>query len=161
MSEMLREISANGRKFNIAKMSAFDAIHFKLRIMEIIARHGINASGSMMEAAGRVFTLLNREDHDEILFTLLRTSQVQCLDNEMMLEDWGALNATFGADSIADVYLVALECVKFSVAPVAEGLKKNIGLDVSMDIQSSVRGLLGSWLKTLTPPSEPKSQSGE
>ncbi|WP_223271335.1 phage tail assembly chaperone [Buttiauxella sp. B2] len=157
----MKEITINGRKFNIVKMSAFDAIHFKLRIMELIAKHGINVSGSMMEAAGRAFTLLNREDHDEIIFRLLTTSRVQCMDNEMPLEDWGSLDATFGADNIADVYLVALECVKFSVAPVAEGLKKNIGLDISINIQSSARTLLSAWLKTLTPVSEQKSPSGE
>ncbi|TNV17881.1 hypothetical protein FH968_17640 [Buttiauxella sp. B2] len=161
MSELMKEITINGRKFNIVKMSAFDAIHFKLRIMELIAKHGINVSGSMMEAAGRAFTLLNREDHDEIIFRLLTTSRVQCMDNEMPLEDWGSLDATFGADNIADVYLVALECVKFSVAPVAEGLKKNIGLDISINIQSSARTLLSAWLKTLTPVSEQKSPSGE
>lgn len=161
MSELFKKVKFNGREFSIVKMSAFDAIHFKLRIMELIAKHGINVSGSLMEAAGRAFTLLNREDHDEILFTLLKTSQVQCLDNQMILEDWGALDSTFGADGIADVYLVALECIKFSVAPVAEGLKKNIGLDMTIDLQSSARQLLGAWLKTLTPPSEPKSPSGE
>lgn len=161
MSDLIKEISVNKRKFTIVKMSAFDAIHFKLRIMELIAKHGINVSGSMMEAAGRAFTLLNREDHDEILFQLLKKSRVQCMENEMLLEDWGALDATFGADNIADVYLVALECVKFSIAPVAEGLKKNIGLDMNLNLQSSVKGLLNAWLKTLTPPSEQKLPSGE
>jgi len=161
MSELIKEVPIKGRKFTIVKMSAFDAIHFKLRIMELIAKHGINVSGSLMEAAGRAFTLLNREDHDEILFELLQKSRVQCMDNEMLLEDWGALDATFGADNIADVYLIALECVKFSIAPVAEGLKKNIGLDMSLNLQGSMRGLLNAWLKTLTPPSEQKSPSGE
>ncbi|HEY2452883.1 MAG TPA: hypothetical protein VGI71_09720 [Scandinavium sp.] len=160
---VFKEVSIGERKFTIVKMSAFDAIHFKLRIMELIAKHGINTSGSMMEAAGRAFTLLNREDHDEMLLTLLQQSRVQCMTNEMMLDDWGALDATFGVDSIADVYLVALECVKFSIAPVAEGLKKNIGLDISLNqsLQSAVRGLLSDLLKGLTPPSEQKSQSGE
>ena len=114
-----------------------------------------------MEAAGRAFTLLNREDHDEIIFQLLKTSRVQCVDNGTMLEDWGALDVTFGANDIADVYLVAMECVKFSIAPVAEGLKKNIGLDVSLNVQSSVKALLNGFLNTLTPQSEQKSPSGE
>lgn len=161
MTELIKEVSINKRKFNIVKMSAFDAVHFQLRIMELIAKHGINISGSLMEAAGRAFTLLNREDHDEIIFQLLKTSRVQCVDNGTMLEDWGALDVTFGANDIADVYLVAMECVKFSIAPVAEGLKKNIGLDVSLNVQSSVKALLNGFLNTLTPQSEQKSPSGE
>jgi hypothetical protein len=161
MSELIKEIQVNGRKFSIVKMSAFDAIHFKLRIMELIAKHGISVSGSLTEAAGRAFSLLNRDDHDEVLFQLLQKSRVQCLDNEMLLDDWGALNATFDADSIADVYVLALECVKFSIAPVAEALKKNIGLDVSLNLRESAQALLSGWLKTLTPPSRPNSPSGE
>jgi hypothetical protein len=162
-AEMFKEVTIGGRKFNIVKMSAFDAIHFQLRIMELITKHGVNESGSMMEAAGRAFKMLNQEDHDEMLLTLLTQSRVQCMDNEMTLDDWGALNATFGVDNIADVYLIALECVKFSIAPVAEGLKKNIGLDISLNqsLQGAVRGLLSDMLKSLTPQSEQKSPSGE
>lgn len=159
MNNLLKEIEVKSKKYSIVKMSAFDALHFKLRIMELIAKHNINTSGSLTEAAGKAFTLLNREDHDEIIFELLKKSRVQCLDNEMMLEDWGAVNATFTVDDIADLYLVCMECVKFSIAPVAEGLKKNIGLDISL--KGSIPQLLSGLLKNLIQPSAPNSRSGE
>ncbi|MNV65835.1 hypothetical protein D3C71_1585570 [compost metagenome] len=118
-------------------------------------------SGSLIEAAGRLFTVLNRDDHDEILFSLLEKSRAQCVDNSMYINSWGEVNATFSVDTVADVYLVALECVKFSIAPVAEGLKKNIGLDVGMNLQGNMQGLLKGFLTNLIQPSAPVSHSGE
>lgn len=161
MEELTKEVQAGDKKFSIVKMDPFSAVHFQLRIMELLAKHEVNVSTSLLEAAGRLFTLLNREDHDEILFTLLKQSRVQCVDNGMLLDEWGAINATFGVNNIADLYLVALECVKFSITPVVEGLKKNTGLDVTGNLPGSIRELLTGWLKNLTQPSAQPSQSGE
>lgn len=161
MSDLIKKFTVGDKQFSIVKMDPFSAIHFQLRIMELLAKHEVNVSGSLMEAAGRLFTLLNRDDHDEILFSLLNTSRAQCLDNGMFLNEWGNINATFNVNNIADVYLVAAECVKLSITPVAEGLKKNTGLDVAADMKGNIVALLNGWLKTLTRQSAPPSQSGE
>lgn len=161
MTELTKTFPVGDKKFSIIKMDPFSAIHFQLRIMEILAKHEVNVSGSLLEAAGRLFTVLNREDHDEILFELLTKSRAQCIDNGMFISSYGELNATFSVDNVADVYMVALECVKFSIAPVAEGLKKNIGLDVGVNLQGNIQGLLKGFLSNLTKPSGIASHSGE
>lgn len=124
MEALTKDFKIGDKTFSVVKMDPFSAIHFQLRIMELLAKHQVNVSTSIMEAAGRLFTVLNREDHDEILFSLLEKSRAQCTDNGMYLNGWGEINATFTVSDTADVYMVALECVKFSIVPVLEGLKK-------------------------------------
>ncbi|MFV8036526.1 hypothetical protein ACNQ04_15815 [Enterobacter cloacae complex sp.6730764] len=105
-------------------MSAFDAIHFNLRVAEILAKHGISQVESILSMSSKIFGVLNREDHDELLFTLLAKSRAQLVDNGEFLDSWDAVNTNFTATNIADVYLVALECLKLSILPVTAGLKK-------------------------------------
>lgn len=159
--EIQRSIPINGKNYSIVRMNAFDAIHFKLKVATLLTKHGINTSTSLMGAAGRVFELLNEEDHDEILFRLLNASQARCLDNETQLCDWAALNSTFTPSTIADVYKLAFECIKFSIIPVAEGLKKNIGVDLSLNLQTSMQQLFKGLLTSLTPQYQQNSSSGE
>lgn len=104
---------------------------------------------------------LSREDHDELLFTLLSKSRAQLVDNGEFLDSWDAVNTNFTAANIADVYLVALECLKLSILPVTAGLKKNIGLDTAATMQGAMRQLFNALLKTLTEPSVQNSSSGE
>ncbi|WP_407243767.1 hypothetical protein [Klebsiella aerogenes] len=142
-------------------MSAFDAIHFNLRVAEILAKHGISQVESILSMSSKIFGVLNREDHDELLFTLLAKSRAQLVDNGEFLDSWDAVNTNFTATNIADVYLVALECLKLSILPVTAGLKKNIGLDTAGTMQGAMRQLLSALLKTLTEPSAPNLSSGE
>ncbi|MGK4381006.1 phage tail assembly chaperone [Citrobacter youngae] len=142
-------------------MSAFDAVHFNLRVAEILAKHGINQVESILSMSSKIFGMLNREDHDELLFTLLSKSRAQLVDNGEFLDSWDAVNTNFTAANIADVYLVALECLKLSILPVTAGLKKNIGLDTAATMQGAMRQLFNALLKTLTEPSTQSSSSGE
>ncbi|EPG2853844.1 hypothetical protein [Citrobacter freundii] len=142
-------------------MSAFDAVHFNLRVAEILAKHGINQVESILSMSSKIFGMLNREDHDELLFTLLSKSRAQLVDNGEFLDSWDAVNTNFTAANIADVYLVALECLKLSILPVTAGLKKNIGLDTAATMQGAMRQLFNALLKTLTEPSAQSSSSGE
>lgn len=142
-------------------MSAFDAIHFNLRVAEILAKHGISQVESILSMSSKIFGMLNREDHDELLFTLLSKSRAQLVDNGEFLDSWDAVNTNFTAANIADVYLVALECLKLSILPVTAGLKKNIGLDTAATMQGAMRQLFNALLKTLTEPSVQNSSSGE
>ncbi|ENZ3216579.1 hypothetical protein ACGGYM_004770 [Salmonella enterica] len=142
-------------------MSAFDAIHFNLRVAEILAKHGISQVESILSMSSKIFGMLNREDHDELLFTLLSKSRAQLVDNGEFLDSWDAVNTNFTAANIADVYLVALECLKLSILPVTAGLKKNIGLDTAATMQGAMRQLFNALLKTLTEPSAQNSSSGE
>ncbi|WP_326928895.1 hypothetical protein [Citrobacter sp. RHBSTW-00881] len=142
-------------------MSAFDAVHFNLRVAEILAKHGISQVESILSMSSKIFGMLNREDHDELLFTLLSKSRAQLVDNGEFLDSWDAVNTNFTAANIADVYLVALECLKLSILPVTAGLKKNIGLDTAATMQGAMRQLFNSLLKTLTEPSAQSSSSGE
>ncbi|SUG15218.1 Uncharacterised protein [Salmonella enterica subsp. arizonae] len=103
--------------------------------------------------SSKIFGMLNREDHDELLFTLLSKSRAQLVDNGEFLDSWDAVNTNFTAANIADVYLVALECLKLSILPVTAGLKKNIGLDTAATMQGAMRQLFNALLKTLTEPS--------
>ncbi|EJM1545386.1 hypothetical protein NNW71_003139, partial [Salmonella enterica] len=141
--------------------SAFDAIHFNLRVAEILAKHGISQVESILSMSSKIFGMLNREDHDELLFTLLSKSRAQLVDNGEFLDSWDAVNTNFTAANIADVYLVALECLKLSILPVTAGLKKNIGLDTAATMQGAMRQLFNALLKTLTEPSAQNSSSGE
>lgn len=142
-------------------MSAFDAVHFNLRVAEILAKHGINQVESILSMSSKIFGMLNREDHDELLFTLLSQSRAQQVDTGAFLDSWDAVNTNFTAENIADVYLVALECLKLSILPVTAGLKKNIGLDTAATMQGAMRQLFNALLKTLTEPSSQSSSSGE
>lgn len=152
--ESIKHVEINKRKYTIARMSAFDAVHFNLRVAEVLAKHGINQVESILSMSGKIFGMLNREDHDELLFTLLEQSQVQIVDNGEYLNNWDALNTQFTAENISDVYLVALECLRMSILPVTTGLKKNIGLDTSVKMQDAARKLLNALLQTLTQKSE-------
>lgn len=156
MSEAsIKHVPINGRKYALVRMSSFDAIHFNLRVAEILAKHGINQVESIFSMSTKIFGMLNREDHDELLFTLLKQSQVQIVDEKMSyLDSWDAVNTHFTADNIADIYLVALECLRMSILPVVEGLKKNIGLDTTVTMQGAIRQLLQGLLTTLTEKSE-------
>ncbi|MCF0037309.1 hypothetical protein LZ669_20130 [Citrobacter freundii] len=142
-------------------MSAFDAVHFNLRVAEILAKHGISQVESILSMSSKIFGMLNREDHDELLFTLLSQSRAQQVDTGAFLDSWDAVNTNFTAENIADVYLVALECLKLSILPVTAGLKKNIGLDTAATMQGAMRQLFNALLKTLTEPSAQNSSSGE
>lgn len=142
-------------------MSAFDAVHFNLRVAEILAKHGISQVESILSMSSKIFGMLNREDHDELLFTLLSQSRAQQVDTGAFLDSWDAVNTNFTAENIADVYLVALECLKLSILPVTAGLKKNIGLDTAATMQGAMRQLFNALLKTLTEPSAQSSSSGE
>lgn len=142
-------------------MSAFDAVHFNLRVAEILAKHGISQVESILSMSSKIFGMLNREDHDELLFTLLSKSRAQLVDNGEFLDSWDAVNTNFTAANIADVYLVALECLKLSILPVTAGLKKNIGLDTAATMQGAMRQLFNALLKILTEPSAQNSSSGE
>ena len=142
-------------------MSAFDAVHFNLRVAEILAKHGISQVESILSMSSKIFGMLNREDHDELLFTLLSKSRAQLVDNGEFLDSWDAVNTNFTAANIADVYLVALECLKLSILPVTAGLKKNIGLDTAATMQGAMRQLFNALLKTLSEPSAQSSSSGE
>ena len=121
MDDSIKHVEINGRKFCVVRMSAFDAIHFNLRVAEILAKHGISE----------------------------------------FLDSWDAVNTNFTAANIADVYLVALECLKLSILPVTAGLKKNIGLDTAGTMQGAMRQLFSALLKTLTEPSAQNLSSGE
>lgn len=154
MNESIKHVEINGRKYVIARMSAFDAVHFNLRVAEVLAKHGINQVESILSMSTKIFGMLNRADHDELLFTLLEQSQVQIVDNGAYLNNWDAVNGQFTAENIADVYLIALECLRMSILPVTAGLKKNIGLDTSVKMQDAARKLLNALLQTLTKPSE-------
>ncbi|AWF53041.1 MULTISPECIES: phage tail assembly chaperone [Klebsiella] len=161
MDDSIKHVEINGRKFCVVRMSAFDAIHFNLRVAEILAKHGISQVESILSMSSKIFGVLNREDHDELLFTLLAKSRAQLVDNGEFLDSWDAVNTNFTATNIADVYLVALECLKLSILPVTAGLKKNIGLDTAGTMQGAMRQLLSALLKTLTEPSAPNLSSGE
>ena len=124
MDDSIKHVEINGRKFCVVRMSAFDAIHFNLRVAEILAKHGISQVESILSMSSKIFGVLNREDHDELLFTLLAKSRAQLVDNGEFLDSWDAVNTNFTATNIADVYLVALECLKLSILPVTAGLKK-------------------------------------
>lgn len=124
MDDSIKHVEINGRKFCVVRMSAFDAIHFNLRVAEILAKHGISQVESILSMSSKIFGMLNREDHDELLFTLLAKSRAQLVDNGEFLDSWDAVNTNFTATNIADVYLVALECLKLSILPVTAGLKK-------------------------------------
>lgn len=161
MDDSIKHVEINGRKFCVIRMSAFDAIHFNLRVAEILAKHGISQVESILSMSSKIFGVLNREDHDELLFTLLTKSRAQLVDNGEFLDSWDAVNTNFTATNIADVYLVALECLKLSILPVTAGLKKNIGLDTAGTMQGAMRQLFSALLKTLTEPSAPNLSSGE
>ncbi|ELO6971422.1 hypothetical protein R0T96_001243 [Salmonella enterica] len=153
MDDSIKHVEINGKKYCIIRMSAFDAIHFNLRVAEILAKHGISQVESILSMSSKIFGMLNREDHDELLFTLLSKSRAQLVDNGEFLDSWDAVNTNFTAANIADVYLVALECLKLSILPVTAGLKKNIGLDTAATMQGAMRQLFNALLKTLTEPS--------
>ncbi|EBV2051945.1 hypothetical protein EWD52_01320 [Salmonella enterica subsp. enterica serovar Braenderup] len=161
MDDSIKHFEINGKKYCIIRMSAFDAIHFNLRVAEILAKHGISQVESILSMSSKIFGMLNREDHDELLFTLLSKSRAQLVDNGEFLDSWDAVNTNFTAANIADVYLVALECLKLSILPVTAGLKKNIGLDTAATMQGAMRQLFNALLKTLTEPSVQNSSSGE
>lgn len=161
MDDSIKHVEINGRKFCVVRMSAFDAIHFNLRVAEILAKHGISQVESILSMSSKIFGVLNREDHDELLFTLLAKSRAQLVDNGEFLDSWDAVNTNFTAANIADVYLVALECLKLSILPVTAGLKKNIGLDTAGTRQGAMRQLFSALLKTLTEPSAQNLSSGE
>ncbi|ECW8605776.1 hypothetical protein F4W42_18070 [Salmonella enterica] len=161
MDDSIKHVEINGKKYCIIRMSAFDAIHFNLRVAEILAKHGISQVESILSMSSKIFGMLNREDHDELLFTLLSKSRAQLVDNGEFLDSWDAVNTNFTAANIADVYLVALECLKLSILPVTAGLKKNIGLDTAATMQGTMRQLFNALLKTLTEPSAQNSSSGE
>ena len=161
MDDSIKHVEINGRKFCVIRMSAFDAIHFNLRVAEILAKHVISQVESILSMSSKIFGVLNREDHDELLFTLLTKSRAQLVDNGEFLDSWDAVNTNFTATNIADVYLVALECLKLSILPVTAGLKKNIGLDTAGTMQGAMRQLFSALLKTLTEPSAQNSSSGE
>lgn len=161
MDDSIKHVEINGNKYCIIRMSAFDAIHFNLRVAEILAKHGISQVESILSMSSKIFGMLNREDHDELLFTLLSKSRAQLVDNGEFLDSWDAVNTNFTAANIADVYLVALECLKLSILPVTAGLKKNIGLDTAATMQGAMRQLFNALLKTLTEPSVQNSSSGE
>ncbi|EHI7574948.1 hypothetical protein J9T05_003606 [Salmonella enterica] len=161
MDDSIKHVEINGKKYCIIRMSAFDAIHFNLRVAEILAKHGISQVESILSMSSKIFGMLNREDHDELLFTLLSESRAQLVDNGEFLDSWDAVNTNFTAANIADVYLVALECLKLSILPVIAGLKKNIGLDTAATMQGAMRQLFNALLKTLTEPSVQNSSSGE
>ncbi|HGF8465318.1 TPA: phage tail assembly chaperone [Salmonella enterica subsp. enterica] len=161
MDDSIKHVEINGKKYCIIRMSAFDAIHFNLRVAEILAQHGISQVESILSMSSKIFGMLNREDHDELLFTLLSKSRAQLVDNGEFLDSWDAVNTNFTAANIADVYLVALECLKLSILPVTAGLKKNIGLDTAATMQGAMRQLFNALLKTLTEPSVQNSSSGE
>ncbi|EAV7849550.1 hypothetical protein FD430_11860 [Salmonella enterica] len=161
MDDSIKHVEINGKKYCIIRMSAFDAIHFNLRVAEILAKHGISQVESILSMSSKIFGMLNREDHDELLFTLLSKSRAQLVDNGEFLDSWDAVNTNFTAANIADVYLVALECLKLSILPVTAGLKKNIGLDTAATMQGAMRQLFNALLKTLTEPFAQNSSSGE
>ncbi|EJQ7185163.1 hypothetical protein N0M52_002049 [Salmonella enterica] len=161
MDDSIKHVEINDKKYCIIRMSAFDAIHFNLRVAEILAKHGISQVESILSMSSKIFGMLNREDHDELLFTLLSKSRAQLVDNGEFLDSWDAVNTNFTAANIADVYLVALECLKLSILPVTAGLKKNIGLDTAATMQGAMRQLFNALLKTLTEPSAQNSSSGE
>ncbi|EBQ9427210.1 hypothetical protein F7758_08625 [Salmonella enterica subsp. enterica] len=161
MDDSIKHVEINGKKYCIIRMSAFDAIHFNLRVAEILAKHGVSQVESILSMSSKIFGMLNREDHDELLFTLLSKSRAQLVDNGEFLDSWDAVNTNFTAANIADVYLVALECLKLSILPVTAGLKKNIGLDTAATMQGAMRQLFNALLKTLTEPSVQNSSSGE
>ncbi|BEJ34178.1 TPA: hypothetical protein MNC23_002687 [Citrobacter freundii] len=161
MDDSIKHVEINGQKYCIIRMSAFDAVHFNLRVAEILAKHGISQVESILSMSSKIFGMLNREDHDELLFTLLSKSRAQLVDNGEFLDSWDAVNTNFTAANIADVYLVALECLKLSILPVTAGLKKNIGLDTAATMQGAMRQLFNALLKTLTEPSAQSSSSGE
>lgn len=161
MDDSIKHVEINGKKYCIIRMSAFDAVHFNLRVAEILAKHGINQVESILSMSSKIFGMLNREDHDELLFTLLSQSRAQQVDTGAFLDSWDAVNTNFTAANIADVYLVALECLKLSILPVTAGLKKNIGLDTAATMQGAMRQLFNALLKTLTEPSTQSSSSGE
>lgn len=161
MDDSIKHIPINGRQYCIVRMSAFDAVHFNLRVAEILAKHGISQVESILSMSSKIFGVLNREDHDELLFTLLAQSRAQIVESGEFLDSWDAVNTNFTAADIADVYLVALECLKLSILPVTSGLKKNIGLDTAVTMQGAMRQLFNALLKTLTEPSAQKSSSGE
>ncbi|EAB4556477.1 hypothetical protein OQF10_001220 [Salmonella enterica] len=161
MDDSIKHVEIKGKKYCIIRMSAFDAIHFNLRVAEILAKHGISQVESILSMSSKIFGMLNREDHDELLFTLLSKSRAQLVDNGEFLDSWDAVNTNFTAANIADVYLVALECLKLSILPVTAGLKKNIGLDTAATMQGAMRQLFNALLKTLTEPSAQNSSSGE
>ncbi|HIH5153757.1 TPA: phage tail assembly chaperone [Citrobacter freundii] len=161
MDDSIKHVEINGQKYCIIRMSAFDAVHFNLRVAEILAKHGISQVESILSMSSKIFGMLNREDHDELLFTLLSQSRAQLVDTGAFLDSWDAVNTNFTAANIADVYLVALECLKLSILPVTAGLKKNIGLDTAATMQGAMRQLFNALLKTLTEPSSQSSSSGE
>ena len=161
MDDSIKHITINEKNYCIIRMSAFDAVHFNLRVAEILAKHGISQVESILSMSSKIFGMLNREDHDELLFTLLSKSRAQLVDNGEFLDSWDAVNTNFTAANIADVYLVALDCLKLSILPVTAGLKKNIGLDTAATMQGAMRQLFSALLKTLTEPSAQSSSSGE
>ncbi|NUL35041.1 phage tail assembly chaperone [Kosakonia sacchari] len=150
MDDSIKHVTVNDRVYTIIRMGAFDAVHFNLRVAEILSKHGINQMESILTMSAKVFGVLNREDHDELLFELLTKSRAQVQENGDLLTDWGVINQNFTAANIADVYLLAVECLKFSILPVVDGLKKNIGLDTAATMRGAMQTLFKALLATLT-----------
>lgn len=161
MDNPVKQVEINGKAYCVVRMSAFDAIHFNLRVAEILSKHGISQVESILTMSAKIFGVLNRADHDELLFSLLEKSRAQDVESGNFITSWDEVNLHFTPENIADVYLVALECLKLSVLPVTAGLKKNIGLDTAATMQGAMRQLFSALLKTLAPPSAQSSSSGE
>ncbi|MCM5695346.1 MULTISPECIES: hypothetical protein [unclassified Leclercia] len=124
MDNGIKHVEVNDKAYCIIRMSAFDAIHFNLRVAEILSKHGISQVESILTMSSKIFGVLNRADHDELLFTLLEKSRAQDVESGNFLTSWDEVNLHFTPDNIADVYLLALECLKLSILPVTAGLKK-------------------------------------
>lgn len=158
---MIKNFEINERKFSIVKMDAFNIVHFNLRFAELLTSHNVAGAGSLAEAGGRLFALVNRDEHDELLFWLLVQSQAQIVgeteEKTQYLNDWDTINFALPSSDVADIYSVALECFKYSILPALEQLKKNTGLVVT----ANPANMLSGFLRSLTSKLEPKSQSGE
>ncbi|EFX3898482.1 hypothetical protein H3Z28_002324 [Salmonella enterica subsp. enterica serovar Ank] len=161
MSELMKNFDVNKRKYSIVKMDAFNIVHFNLRFAELLTAHNVTNAGSLQEAGARLFSVLNRAEHDELLFWLLSQSQAQIVgdtpETTQYLSDWDTVNYVLPSSDVADLYSVALECLKFSILPALEQLKKNTGLAVTVNPAS----MLSDFLRSLATKLKPNSPSGE
>ncbi|WP_347253240.1 phage tail assembly chaperone [Leminorella grimontii] len=125
----------SNREYTAKKMNAFDAGRFLLKIKNVAAP--ALTAFSQADSSDDVnlldlFSGLDEEAHEKIIFPILAASAVYSIEDKRKIASISDMNMCFNVDTLLDFYLLVWEVLKLNFAPFIERASAHFGFQDSV-----------------------------
>lgn len=135
------------KEFQMIQLDAFKANTYLLKMKGMI---GALMAGGLNSDATNLLSLLDEKTINDVIFPLLKDSQVTCISEKVKLDGAEGMRKLFTADNLDDFYATVWEVLKTNFGPFISKLAKSLfGVDlaeVGEKLQAQMKMIASSTL---------------